>query len=91
MHANFGGRLETLTDEMCQVNTRVGHIARWQTYMAGLAPSPSPSPKASLDDEDDADSSDNDDLSVTGPLSFVNKRGSVGFFRVVLYLRGECI
>ena len=59
--------------------------------MAGLAPSPSPSPKASLDDEDDANSSGDDDLSMIGPLSFVNKRGSVGFFRVILCLRGGCI
>ena len=28
MHADFGGRLDYLTDEMCQMNTRIGRIAR---------------------------------------------------------------
>ena len=27
MHADFSGRLDFLTDEMCQMNPRVGHIA----------------------------------------------------------------
>ena len=58
MQADFGDRLDYLTDEMCQMNTRVGHIARRQARMAGLALSPSPSPEASLDDEDDEDDAD---------------------------------
>ena len=28
MQANFGGRLDYLTNDMCQMNTQVGHIAR---------------------------------------------------------------
>ena len=28
MHADFGGRLDYLTDEMCQMNTRIRRIAR---------------------------------------------------------------
>ena len=28
MHADFGGRLDYLIDEMCQMNTRIGRIAR---------------------------------------------------------------
>ena len=44
MEADFGGRLDYLTDEMCQMNTRVGHIARRQARVAGFAPSPAPSP-----------------------------------------------
>ena len=28
MHANFGGRLDYLIDEMCQINTKIGCIAR---------------------------------------------------------------
>ena len=43
MEANFGGRLDYLTDEMCQMNTRVSRIARRQARVAGFAPSPSPS------------------------------------------------
>ena len=27
MEADFGGHLNYLTDEMCQINTQVGHIA----------------------------------------------------------------
>ena len=56
IHANFSGHLDTLTDEMCQMNTRVGRITRRQACMAGLAPSPSPSPKVSPNNVDDADS-----------------------------------
>ena len=55
MHADFTGRLDTLTDEMCQMNTRVGRIAHLQAHIASLAPSPSPSLEAFVDDEDDAD------------------------------------
>ena len=75
------------------MNTRVGHIARRQARMAGLAPSPSPSPKASPDDddEDNASFSNDDDLSVTCPLSFVTKEGVVLRLRVVLYLGGELV
>ena len=29
MHADFGGRLDYLTDEMCQMNTRIRRIARY--------------------------------------------------------------
>ena len=40
MHANFGSRLNILSDEVCQINTKVGHIARWQLHLGGFAPSP---------------------------------------------------
>ena len=39
MEADFGDRLDYLTDEMCQMNTRVGHIARRQARLCGFAPS----------------------------------------------------
>ena len=67
MQADFGGCLDYLTDEMCQMNTRVGCVARRQARMAGLAPSPSPSPETSLDNEvvDDADSSDDDKMTTS--------------------------
>ena len=61
MEANFGGRLDYLTDEMCQMNTRVSRITRKQVCMAGFAPSPSLSPEASSDKGDDDDDDDEDD------------------------------
>ena len=56
--------LDTLGDELCQVNTCVGCIARRQARLGGFVESPSPLPKAFEDDEafeDDDDSDDNDD------------------------------
>ena len=52
-------RLHTLNDELCQVNTRVGHIARRHATMGGFTAYTSPSPPA-LEDEND-DGSDSDD------------------------------
>ena len=57
-------RLDTLSDELCQVNTCVGCIARWQAHFGGFVESPSPLLEASKDDqafEDDDDSDDDDD------------------------------
>ena len=51
--------LDTLSDELCQVNTRVDRIARQQARLGGFVKSPSPSPKASEDEDDNGDS-DND-------------------------------
>ena len=55
-------RLDTLSDELCQVNTYVGRITRRQAVIGGFTASPSPSPQA-LEDEgnDDASSDDDDD------------------------------
>ena len=53
--------LDTLSDELCQVNTRVGRIARLQTRLGGFVQSPSPSPEPSKDEDDDGDSNDDDD------------------------------
>ena len=47
--------LDTLSDEFCQVNTRVGHIIRQQAIMGGFIDSPPPPPKASEDEDDDGD------------------------------------
>ena len=65
-------RLDSLTDEICQVNTCLGCIAHQQARLGGFAPSPSPSPEASAnedddvgDDEDDAASSSSDDEMTT--------------------------
>ena len=60
MEADFGGHLDYLTDEMCQINTRVNRIACRQARLGGFAPSPSPSPEASTDEDDDA--GDDDEL-----------------------------
>ena len=69
MEADFGGRLDYLTDEMCQMNTRVGRIAHKQAHMAGFAPSPSPSLEALADDaddeKDDASSSGDDEMTTS--------------------------
>ena len=57
--------LDILSDELCQVNTRVGHIARCQAVMGGFVASPPPTPEASQDededDDDDATTSDDGD------------------------------
>ena len=53
--------LDTLTNELCQVNTRVGRIARWQARLGGFIESPSPSPEASEDKDDDGDFDNDDD------------------------------
>ena len=60
-------RLDSLTDEMCQVNTRVGRIARRQARLGGFIPSPSPFPEASANKNNDAgDDEDNDANSSNG-------------------------
>ena len=53
--------LDTLNDELCQVNTHIGCIARRQTRHSGFIESPSPSPRASEDEDDDGDSNDDSD------------------------------
>ena len=54
-------RLDTLSDALCQVNTRVGRIAQRQACLGGFVESPSPSPEASEDKDDDGDFDDDDD------------------------------
>ena len=53
-------RLDTLTTELYQMNTHIGHIARRQARLSGFVASPSPSPEAS-EDEDAADGDDDDE------------------------------
>ena len=53
--------LDTLSDELCQVNTRVGCITRRQAVMGGLTMASSPSPEASEDDDNDSDNDDVDE------------------------------
>ena len=53
-------RLDTLNDELCQVNTHVSRIARLQARLGGVVEFPFPSPKASKDDDNDSDDDDDD-------------------------------
>ena len=53
--------LDTLSDELCQVNTHVGHIARHQAVMGGFVSSLPPTPEASKDEDKDEDKDDDDD------------------------------
>ena len=53
--------LNTLSDELCQVNTCVGCIARRQAIMGGFTAYTSPSPPASEDKSDDGSSSNDAD------------------------------
>ena len=56
-------RLDTLSDNLCQVNTLVSCITRQQARICGFvtSPSPSPSPQAFEDEDDDDGSNDDDD------------------------------
>ena len=53
--------LDTLSDELCQVNTRVGRIVRQQTAIGGFTAASSPSPLAFEDENDDCSSSEDVD------------------------------
>ena len=55
-------RLNTLSDELCQVNIRVSRIAQRQVVMGGFTVASSPSLEASKDESDDG--SNNDDADV---------------------------
>ena len=54
-------RLDTLNDELCQVNTRIGRIARRQVAMRGLTVASSPSSSASEDESDVGSNNDGAD------------------------------
>ena len=66
-------RLDTLSDELCQVNTRVGRIARRQVEIGGFSMPSTPvaptdeSDVGDADDDDDADSDDEDDGDASSP------------------------
>ena len=53
--------LDTLSDELCQVDTHVGRIAQWQARLGGFIESPSPSLKAFEDEDGDGDFDDDGD------------------------------
>ena len=58
---HMDARLDTLSDELCQVNTRIGRIARQQACFSGFMESPSPSPEVSEDEDNDGDTDGDDD------------------------------
>ena len=58
---HMNAHLDTLSDKLCQVNTRVGCIARRQAIMGGFTIASSPSPPASKDESDDCYGSDDAD------------------------------
>ena len=96
-------RLDTLNDELCQVNTHVGRIAQQQAVIGGFTVATSPSPLASENESDDGSGSDDaaedasspsDDEMSTGftyPLSLVTKKGNSFDMRVVIYIGGELV
>ena len=57
----MNARLDTLSDELCQVNTHVGRIPLRQAHLSGFVESPSPSPEAFEDEDSDGDSDNDDD------------------------------
>ena len=68
MHVDFGSHLDHLSNEMCQMNIKIGHITCRQSRLGGFAPSSSPEhveESSSLDggddDGDDASGSEYDD------------------------------
>ena len=60
--------LDTLSDELCQVNTRVGCIARRQAAMGGFTAT-SPSPLTSENEDNDGDGYDDASSSSTDKIS----------------------
>ena len=99
MYVDFGSRLNNLSDEMCQMNTKIGRITRRKSRLDGYTPSPSLEPtkesSSDGDDDDDVDGSSSssdiwdDDLSVMYPLSPMTKRGSSLVYESSHYVRGE--
>ena len=58
---HMDARLDILSDELCQVNTRFGHIAQRQAVIGGFTAYTSPSPPALEDESDDGSDSDDAD------------------------------
>ena len=58
---HMDAHLDTLNNELCQVNTCVGRIARWQAVMGGFTIASSPFPPTSKDESDDGSGSDDAD------------------------------
>ena len=76
-YPHMDAHLDTLSDELCQVNTRVSRIARWQARLGGFVESPSPSLEASKDGDDNGDSDDHNDDEDEDASSFNNNEMTV--------------
>ena len=59
--------LDTLNDELCQVNTRVGCIARSQAEMGGYTMTSTPVAPMNESDADADDDDDEDDGNASSP------------------------
>ena len=95
----------TLSDKLCQVNTRVGCIAQRQAIMGGFTFTSSPSPPTSEDESDDGSSNEDankDDGAssrsdhemstwYTYHLSLVTKREIIFEIRVVILIGGGLV
>ena len=92
--------LDTLSDELCEMNTCISCIAWRHARLGSFIESPSLSLEASKDDDDDDDNDDEDEDAsssgydemtawVTYPLLFMTKKGSSFGMRVVMYFGGE--
>ena len=57
---HMDAHLDTLSDELCQVNTRVNRIAPQQAHLGGFVESPSL--EASEDEDDGASSSSDEEM-----------------------------
>ena len=55
---HMDARLDTLSDDLCQVNTRVDHITQRQATMGGFTAASFPSPLTSDDESDDGSGSE---------------------------------
>ena len=61
---HMDARLDTLSNELCQVNTHVGRITQRHARFGGFAASSSPSLEASTDEDgDDGDNGEDEDVS----------------------------
>ena len=72
-------RLDTLSDELCQVNTCIGRIARRQAEMGGYTmPSTpvAPTDESDVDDDDDDDNDANSDDEDEGDASSLGDASS---------------
>ena len=58
---HMDARLDILSDELCQVNTRFGRITQRQAVIGGFTAYTSPSPPASEYESDDGSDSDDAD------------------------------
>ena len=75
MHANFGSHLDHISDELCKMNTKIGHIARQQSRLGGFAPSHSPE----LADDSSLDGGDDDDKDASSSEYKDDKKGEYFF------------